>query len=331
MLSNIVKPQLENNQTSSKQYRVQTEIFHMRLFGFQGTNSVDVEAYEKELVQLATRARKTQLRIDALKRYRSNFRRKTLFYMALSYVLLLLVIIYQLKHRYATALSSLVYLTQLSRMQAVVVFGWPLITIILSYSASKSFTVLIHRQERLLGYTLKTREKKIEELKNKTKFDATESLIRKYNGINLGEQDPSTEEEIKSSHQAVLKPNEMLKKVPPAFNPGVNKENGRKSFQDRILDLIIGSDHNESVEDRYALICERCFTHNGLAPPGSKDPSKVLYICRRCGYFNNSTSHNSKTDVEQCLTAEDASKRSLEILTKSPESSYVDKVLDHEL
>lgn len=59
-----------------------------------------------------------------------------------------------------------------------------------------------------------------------------------------------------------------------------------KSLQDRLLDYIIGSDHNESVESRYALICAHCYTHNGLAPPGCTDPHSVTYICRHCGYIN---------------------------------------------
>lgn len=59
-----------------------------------------------------------------------------------------------------------------------------------------------------------------------------------------------------------------------------------KSLQDRLLDYIIGSEHNESVESRYALICSNCYTHNGLAPPGCTDPHTVTYICRQCGYIN---------------------------------------------
>lgn len=62
------------------------------------------------------------------------------------------------------------------------------------------------------------------------------------------------------------------------------------SFQDRLLDFIIGSEHNENVENRYALICANCYTHNGLAPPGCKNPVSVTYICRHCGYINGDLS-----------------------------------------
>lgn len=60
----------------------------------------------------------------------------------------------------------------------------------------------------------------------------------------------------------------------------------KKGFHDRILDLIIGSEHNETVESRYALICARCYTHNGLAPPGCTDPFSIVYFCRNCSFMN---------------------------------------------
>lgn len=60
----------------------------------------------------------------------------------------------------------------------------------------------------------------------------------------------------------------------------------KKSFHDRILDLIIGSEHNETVESRYALICAKCYTHNGLAPPGCTDPFTIVYFCRNCSFMN---------------------------------------------
>lgn len=60
----------------------------------------------------------------------------------------------------------------------------------------------------------------------------------------------------------------------------------KKSFHDRVLDLIIGSEHNETVESRFALICAKCYTHNGLAPPGCADPFTIVYFCRNCSFMN---------------------------------------------
>lgn len=69
--------------------------------------------------------------------------------------------------------------------------------------------------------------------------------------------------------------------------PPFSKQNPHtKTVQDRILDLLIGSSGSEAVEDRYALICNMCFTHNGLAPPNTADPASVKYVCRKCGHMN---------------------------------------------
>lgn len=72
----------------------------------------------------------------------------------------------------------------------------------------------------------------------------------------------------------------------PSASLPVGSGHSKKGFHDRILDLIIGSEHNETVESRYALICARCYTHNGLAPPGCTDPFSIVYFCRNCSFMN---------------------------------------------
>ena len=57
-----------------------------------------------------------------------------------------------------------------------------------------------------------------------------------------------------------------------------------KTFLDKILDLLAGEDEN-APQNRYALICRHCKTHNGLAPPGER-PESIGYLCGRCGGWN---------------------------------------------
>lgn len=54
-----------------------------------------------------------------------------------------------------------------------------------------------------------------------------------------------------------------------------------RTWVDRVLDLIVGDESNAS---KYALICEKCFTHNGLALP--EEFESVQYSCPKCGHFN---------------------------------------------
>jgi len=57
-----------------------------------------------------------------------------------------------------------------------------------------------------------------------------------------------------------------------------------KTFLDRIVDVIVGEEAGPT--SKYALVCARCFAHNGLALPEELDDIK--YVCPKCGFFNAS-------------------------------------------
>ena len=38
----------------------------------------------------------------------------------------------------------------------------------------------------------------------------------------------------------------------------------RRSWYDKLVDAVLGDEGGENAIPRYALICERCFAHNGL-------------------------------------------------------------------
>ncbi|KAI0090120.1 hypothetical protein BDY19DRAFT_938581 [Irpex rosettiformis] len=66
----------------------------------------------------------------------------------------------------------------------------------------------------------------------------------------------------------------------------------RKQWYDRLADAILGDEDSASAAggreaaSRYALICQKCFSHNGLVKEMMWDDTQ--YICRRCGHFNPS-------------------------------------------
>ncbi|CAI2168368.1 18929_t:CDS:2 [Funneliformis geosporum] len=55
----------------------------------------------------------------------------------------------------------------------------------------------------------------------------------------------------------------------------------QKRWFDKLVDVIVGDD-----EQKYALICQNCFTWNGLAYPA--DFEDVQYYCKKCNHFNSS-------------------------------------------
>uniref|UniRef100_A0A915MH93 Endoplasmic reticulum junction formation protein lunapark n=1 Tax=Meloidogyne javanica TaxID=6303 RepID=A0A915MH93_MELJA len=57
---------------------------------------------------------------------------------------------------------------------------------------------------------------------------------------------------------------------------------------DRILDFVMG----ESINNRYALICSNCYTHNGMAL--REEFKTISYCCYRCNFFNTSKTELNK-------------------------------------
>lgn len=96
----------------------------------------------------------------------------------------------------------------------------------------------------------------------------------------------NTSDVLISSNQGPNSRSQPLRTPPHKTQSAGRAIQPQKGFQDRILDLIIGSEHNETVESRYALICAKCYTHNGLAPPGCTDPFSIIYFCRNCSFMN---------------------------------------------
>ncbi|RKP04584.1 hypothetical protein THASP1DRAFT_33632 [Thamnocephalis sphaerospora] len=55
------------------------------------------------------------------------------------------------------------------------------------------------------------------------------------------------------------------------------------SWFDRVVDAIVGE---EGPASKYALICQRCHTHNGLVLP--EELEDIQYFCPKCNHFNAS-------------------------------------------
>ncbi|GAA5962029.1 hypothetical protein JCM8115_002888 [Rhodotorula mucilaginosa] len=58
-----------------------------------------------------------------------------------------------------------------------------------------------------------------------------------------------------------------------------------RSIMDKVADALLGvSPEETNPYNKYALICAKCFSHNGLCPKDEFD--FVQYRCPRCGFFN---------------------------------------------
>ncbi|KAL2919808.1 hypothetical protein HK105_200725 [Polyrhizophydium stewartii] len=80
-------------------------------------------------------------------------------------------------------------------------------------------------------------------------------------------------------------PQHMMQQGPqsqhPLVHPGSQIQHPRGWF-DKLLDVMVGE--SDGPQHKYALICETCFTHNGLVLPEEYLTAK--FKCMQCGHLN---------------------------------------------
>lgn len=127
------------------------------------------------------------------------------------------------------------------------------------------------------------------QLKEKTNFDKTKDLLVRYGDgedIKLMEKQLEEIKEKKEKYKAMLADADSKRDAKAMIMADLKKnENKGAGYYQMMIDALLGDDEL-SPENRYALICDNCGQHNGLAPPG-KLPKDVQYICPRCGKENN--------------------------------------------
>ncbi|RKP04179.1 hypothetical protein CXG81DRAFT_8306, partial [Caulochytrium protostelioides] len=131
-----------------------------------------------------------------------------------------------------------------------------------------------------------SQREKIEELKRKTAYYKTKGLIERYDATaspsrplagpassdagsapwrrdalaRRGDERSAMSPASSSSSTAALLPPR-----PDIIDPGAPVTVRPKSWMDRVMDTVIGD--TDGPNNRYALICSQCHTHNGLALP----------------------------------------------------------------
>lgn len=277
-------------------------LFKLKLF--------DPDAFDKELTTLTQGISKTRNQITAITAKRKATRNNLVFSLLVAYIA-------WIAYRYRISLSNLgplagtkshltIFFSGQETHDLIQIAVVPPIIAILVYLVDTLFHFLVASKDKHLKSLLRRHRTKIDDLKRVSNFNTTNELLKKYSKSELRPEVPRIEPKklpngvnVKTAQPAKIepKPQSQGNKLPPTVNrpqqktvqprpPSPVVSPIHKTFQDRVLDYIIGSDHNESVESRYALICANCYTHNGLAPPGCTDPNLVTYICRQCGFIN---------------------------------------------
>ena len=151
--------------------------------------------------------------------------------------------------------------------------------------------------EKSLQALMKERREKVEEVKKKTNYYSTRDLIQRYDEtpqvtplqprVNPGQPLPVTPQQkqlfpinidsngkaVNPALQAQLSRSSIVSLMSqinsPLFFTAISPflvQPQRRQWYDRIADSILGDEdpNISSPSSRYALICEKCFAHNGL-------------------------------------------------------------------
>jgi len=156
-------------------------------------------------------------------------------------------------------------------------------------------------EERTLQNLLKQQREKVEEIKKKTNYYSTRELLQRYDDSPSATpprqqqrpgpvppqgpmQTPKTPQQQQQQQQqnngVTVSPALMQQLSTMSSPPGPP----RKQWLDKIVDVVLGDDGSDSA--RFALICEKCFEHNGLVKESVWEDTQ--YVCPKCKHFNPS-------------------------------------------
>ncbi|CAG8572632.1 11607_t:CDS:2 [Ambispora gerdemannii] len=173
-------------------------------------------------------------------------------------------------------------------------------------------------EESQLRHLRAKQKLKVEELKKKTGYYTTKTLLERYDSpkspqgpppsLTSGSKTPTLRPGQTPSNQNLRQRPAHSQSTPIPSNNTANGLNGdmpkasileggdipsgssiqhasplQRRWYDKLVDVIVG---DEGPDTRYALICENCHVHNGLVLPQEIDD--LQYLCPKCNHFNPS-------------------------------------------
>lgn len=281
----------------------------MGVFSLFSSNKFSIETFEKELNDIYSSINKKNQEIIRLNQVKKSVVKNLYFYASIAFTLYVSVLIVRLPYNSSKINVFKWFILNQLKEQLLTLLGIPVITYAVKFLFTYLIDVLIKSRDKSVRSMKKKQKEKIDELKKLTNFNTTNELLNKYDSKKPKPQAKPTEK-VPPKTSVTTKPQQNTGKpgapVPAPVSGAVPTPNGgissnklpnsgpfppniqspqKRTIQDRIFDLLIGSE-DDSIENRYALICRKCYGHCGLAPPNTKDPQSIKYICPFCKTLN---------------------------------------------
>ncbi|GAA99329.1 uncharacterized protein L969DRAFT_86565 [Mixia osmundae IAM 14324] len=97
--------------------------------------------------------------------------------------------------------------------------------------------------------------------------------------VSINGRDTSTVSPLSTPVRGSAIPGALSREFAGAYPPTPTR-----GWVDKIADALLG-ENEQLPTSKYALICQKCFSHNGLALKEELD--EIQYTCPRCGHFNS--------------------------------------------
>lgn len=246
----------------------------MGWLSFLKSKDFDPAVFEKELAALSSKISKNERTIASFKYQERQSKTFVIVYGTVSYLLALLYFL----------VKNGVNLVEYNYTELGIILSGPILLVLITKLIKFYYYKRIQRVENYVEHLKTQHQEKIEELKNKTNFQSTQALLNRF--ADGGDVNAQLDEELLEKQKQL----EEIKQLSLQGNNEAQRFNAypatqaRHHWYDSIIDLVVGADEL-SPNNRYALICINCSSHNGLAPPGRK-PEYVKYVCPRCGVLN---------------------------------------------
>jgi len=186
-------------------------------------------------------------------------------------------------------------------IQAAPVIVGPIIILFIRRIVQVWYARKGNAEEKTLQQLRKQQRSKVEEIKKKTNYYSTRDLLQRYDeppnspGLRqrVANSAPSGMPQQPVTPRRQQAPGAVSRTSIPIQNPTSNLAlqpslPPRKQWYDKVADALLGDDDHtpNASASRYALICEKCFSHNGLVKETLW--ADTQYLCPKCGHFNAS-------------------------------------------
>ncbi|TFK46504.1 hypothetical protein OE88DRAFT_1667497 [Heliocybe sulcata] len=189
--------------------------------------------------------------------------------------------------------------------KALPVFIGPIVILFIRRIVQVWYTRIGDAEEKTLKTLKKQQHEKIEEIKKKTNYYSTRNLIERYDDVPNGTPQALRRRNVPPAPPSQgppvtpqKAPQQQGQQPPFPISPALQSRLAaaqqapatppRKQWYDKLADALLGDDEptTSSPASKYALICEKCFAHNGLVKESIWEDTQ--YVCPKCGHFNAS-------------------------------------------